>query len=114
MDHKTSYVISKHHAWAVSVLLGILLALHVFFEMANIDVNNLIFIIIGFVIVFYILISLILTYKHRTGLIELKEKLDKDANNKSNFEKSLSKDQLKLEKKKVKENVKRMKKQQKQ
>ena len=111
MDHKTSYVISKHHAWAGSVLLGIILAIRVFFEMANIEVNNLIFVIIGFVIVFYILISLLLTYKHRTGLIELKETSENEANNKSNFEKSFSKDQLKIEKKKVKEKVKRMKKQ---
>ena len=49
-DKKKKYAISKHHAWAGSILLAIILAIRIFFETSNIDEYNQIILIIGFFI----------------------------------------------------------------
>ena len=67
-DAKKKYAISKHHAWAGSILLAILLAVRIFFETSNINKYNQIILIIGLFIIIYMIISLIFTYKYRLGL----------------------------------------------
>ena len=109
MNHRKSYAIAKHHAWAGSVLLTLLLAIRLFFEISNNQIDNKIFLIFGFILVFYILISLILTYKHRKGLIEQKE--TNYSSSRNNNERNLIKDYYKINKKNVKAKQKIIKKQ---
>jgi len=105
MDYKRKYDLARHHAWAGSVLLAVLLAIRIFFETLNNQINNTIFLIIGAIIVLYILIALFYTYKYRTGLNIAQQiqtiKIDKGLDNKK----------LKLEKKKIKADIKKIKKQ---
>ena len=104
LDYKRKYDLARHHAWAGSVLLAVLLAIRIFFETLNNQINNTIFLIIGSIIVLYILIALFYTYKYRTGLNIAQQiqtiKINNDLNNK----------ELKLEKKKIKADVKKNKK----
>jgi purine-cytosine permease-like protein len=110
-ERKKKYAISKHHAWAGSILLAILLAIRIFFETANIKEYNQLILFIGFFIIIYMIISLILTYKYRSGL-SLDEKSinvtisSKESNNKEKYDKNLAK----IEKKKAKERLKKLKK----
>ena len=67
-DHKHRYAMARHHAWAGSVLLAVLLALRVFFLTWENDINETIFIIIGVILIIYILIALLLTYRYRSAI----------------------------------------------
>ena len=113
-DLKKKYAISKHHAWAGSILLAILLAIRIFFETSNINEYNQIILIIGFLIITYMIISLIFTYKYRSGLsldgksINLSISSINGENSKNN--KKIEKNLAKIEKKKSKEKIKELKK----
>ena len=60
-DIKKKYAISKHHAWAGSILLAILLAIRIFLENYEINIDDNFFLAIGISILIYISISLIFT-----------------------------------------------------
>ena len=113
MDHTKRYAIARHHAWAGSVLLAILLAVRVFIVSTTVIIPDIIFALIGGMLVLYILISLIITYKHRSGLLQQQsnQQYSQDASSKESY---LSKEQLKIQKKQAKALVKQQKKQQKQ
>ena len=67
-DLKQRYDVARHHAWAGSVMLAVLVAVRSFLELSKIDIDDRIIIIIGMVLVFYILFSVFFTYKYRSGL----------------------------------------------
>ena len=113
IDDKKRYDLYRHHAWAGSVLLAVLLAVRIFIESLDQQFSDIIFIILGFIIVCYILAALLLTYRYRSGLrqedtVNLSQKTGQ-----KNQVVSRSKDQLKIEKKKAKNEYKQVKKQQK-
>jgi len=113
-DIRKKYAISKHHAWAGSILLAILLAVRIFFETSNINQYNQIILIIGLFIIIYMIISLIFTYKYRLGLTvdEKPINLSISSNNikKSKNNEKFNKNIAKIEKKKAKEKLKELKK----
>jgi hypothetical protein len=112
---KKKYAISKHHAWAGSILLAIILAIRIFFEASNINEYNQLIMIFGFFIIIYMLISLILTYKYRSGLLSFDEKSinltisSKNLKGEKKIEK-FDKNIAKIEKKKAKKKLKELKK----
>ena len=57
-EYKRKYDVTKHHAWAGSVLLTVLVAIRGFFEISNIKTDDRIIIAIGMILVFYILIAI--------------------------------------------------------
>ena len=111
---KKKYEVSRHHAWAGSILLAILLAIRIFFETSNINEYNQIILVIGFFIIVYMLISLILTYRYRSSLyfddktinVMLPSKSSDDIKQNEKYDKNLAK----IEKKKAKEKLKTIKK----
>jgi purine-cytosine permease-like protein len=113
-DIKKKYRISKHHAWAGSILLAILLAIRIFFETSKIREYNQLILIIGFFIIVYMLISLIFTYKYRSGLsldensinVTISSNDSKDGKMKEKYDKNFAK----IQKKKAKERLKELKK----
>ena len=113
-DIKKKYAISKHHAWAGSIFLAILLAIRVFLETSEINIDDRIILSIGFLILVYVLLSLILTYKYRSGLttneniIQPSYSLDNNKNEK--IKAKINKERLKKEKKKSKNELKKIKK----
>ena len=104
-EYKKKYDVAKHHAWAGSVFLAVLVAIRGFFEISDIKIDDRIIIVIGMILVFYILIAIFLTYKYRSGLlveqknVEVHIKID-------DFER----EKLKIEKKKAKAEAKKTKK----
>ena len=107
---KQRYDLSRHHAWAGTVLLSMLLALRLLLEIPTALLILSIILLTG-----YILTSLFFTYKYRQGLLT-------NIHNKtiisSNLEQQkiaadIQKEQVKLEKKKAKTEAKKQKKAQK-
>jgi hypothetical protein len=108
---KGKYDKSRHHAWAGSVLLTVLLAVRLFLQGANINVNNLVILIIGIFLIFYIFISVIFTYRYRSCLSpkrneKLQNYLHTIDSNKRIKDEDINKEKLKLEKKKIKTKAK--------
>jgi purine-cytosine permease-like protein len=114
-SYKKKYAIAKHHAWAGSVLLAILLALRIFYETNEKQINDTIFLGSGIIIVFYILIALFLTYRYQSGLSSddsiATPSSHSDEIEKEKIQSDLEKERLKLEKKKAKSEAKALKKQ---
>jgi len=114
LDIKQKYAISKHHAWAGSILLAILLAIRIFFETSNIKEYNQIILIIGFLVIIYMIISLIFTYKYRSGLSldgkSINLSIFSTNGEKSKFNNKITKNYAKIEKKRSKEKIKELKK----
>ena len=105
-NYKKKYDIMRHHAWAGSVLLAVLVATRGFLELSDIKIDDRIIVIIGLILVFYVLISVFLTYKYRSGLSSSQKnvvevKIGSD---------DLEKEKLKIEKKKAKAEAKKAKK----
>lgn len=105
-EYKRKYDVARHHAWAGSVLLAVLVATRGFLELSDIKINDWIIVAIGLILIFYVLISVFFTYKYRAGLssvsknvVEVKVKSD-----------DLEKEKLKIEKKKAKAEIKKAKK----
>jgi hypothetical protein len=107
-EYKRKYDVSRHHAWAGSVLLAVLLAIRIFFETSNMGIDDRIILIIGLILVVYTLIAIVLTYRYRAGLSAEQQKIievqvsSKDAD--------IEKERLKVEKKKAKAETKKAKK----
>jgi len=119
-EYKRKYDVSRHHAWAGSVLLAVLVATRGFLELSKIDVNDTIVVIIGVILVVYTLISVFFTYRYRSGLTSEQKKVvevyhhdSKDDLEKEKIHADLEKERLKLEKKKAKAEAKKAKKQKK-
>ncbi len=119
-EYKKKYDMSRHHAWAGSVLLAVLIATRSFLELSNVKVNDTIVVAIGLILVFYTLASVFLTYKYRSGLnseqkkvVEVVHHESKDDLEKKKIDAEVEKKRLKLEKKKAKAEAKKAKKQQK-
>lgn len=114
--YRAQYDIARHHAWAGTVLLSVLLALRIFLEMAeNRIIPEIIFIILGVLIAFYTLGALFFTYRYRRALVqkelEINQKtVDETLALSSKSEKNQAKQQYKIIKKKVKNQVKKEKK----
>ena len=104
-EYKRKYDVNRHHAWAGSVILAVLVAIRGFFEISNIKIDDRIIIAIGMILVFYILIAIFLTYKYRSGL--LVEQKIVEVHIKTN---DLEREKLKIEKKKSKAEAKKTKK----
>jgi len=105
-EYKRKYDVARHHAWAGSVLLAVLLAIRIFLETTDIDISDWIFFTLGFILVVYTLIAVFFTYKYRSGLsaeqknvVEVQIKSDE-----------IEKERLKVEKKKAKVEAKKAKK----
>jgi hypothetical protein len=109
-DIKNKYDMARHHAWAGSVLLAVLLALRVFFLSQNDQINETIFLLIGIILIMYILIGLLLTYRYRSALC-IDPQTKKETIPQTTIDQKVSKERLKLEKKKAKIQVKQQKKQ---
>lgn len=69
-EYKRKYAMAKHHAWAGSVLLAILGAMRWFVMDTTYPHKDLFFIIAGILLIIYILIALVFTYRFRSGLAE--------------------------------------------
>jgi outer membrane murein-binding lipoprotein Lpp len=104
-EYKRKYDIARHHAWAGSVILAIVLAIRIFLETTDIKINDFIIVIIGGIVVIYTLSAVILTYKYRSGLTS-KQKIIEIHTSSNDIEK----ERLKIEKKKVKAQLKAEKK----
>jgi hypothetical protein len=115
-ENKKKYHAARHHAWAGSVFLAILLAIRIFFETSDtyFEHMNIIILLIGAIIVVYTLTALFYTYKYRSGLT-LEEKNGQvqavsDDVEKERIHAEVEKERLKVEKKKAKAKAKREKK----
>ena len=113
-EYKQKYGIARHHAWAGSVLLAVLIAIRSFLELTDIKLNDIIVLIVGIILIIYILISVFYTYKYRSGLSDEQQKIEvyiksKDYK-KQEIEGKVEKQRLKIDKKKVKNDAKIIKK----
>lgn len=116
-EYKRKYDVSRHHAWAGSVLLALLIATRTFLEISNFKVNDTIVVLIGIVLIIYTLISVFLTYTYRSGLNSEQKKIvevyhhdSADDLEKKRIDADIEKERLKLEKKKAKAEAKKAKK----
>ena len=109
-DYKRKYDMSRHHAWAGSVLLAVLLAVRVFLEISEIKINDWIIITIGVILVIYTLTAVFLTYRYRSGLSVSQEQIIQVKVEPPKPDASLEKEHLKIEKKKAKDEAKKAKK----
>lgn len=112
IEYKQKYDISRHHAWAASVLLAILIAGTGFLELSGMGINDIIIVIIGFILILYALIAVFFTYKYRAALNneEIHNEESKQYTDKEMIKADLEKEKLKLEKKKAKNEAKKAKK----
>jgi hypothetical protein len=107
-DYKRKYNTFRHHAWAGLGFLSVLLVVRIIIP----TLSEIILPILG-IIVIYVVVSLIFTYKYRTGLytedniIKVKPSYEIE---KENIRDEIEKAKLKIEKKKIKSKVKELKK----
>ena len=113
-EYKKKYAIFKHHAWAGSILLAILLAIRIFLKTSEIDVDDRMILLAGAILVGYMLVSLIFTYRYRTGLSADEKSVQvypfTDEVRKEKIRSKFEKEHLKIEKKKTKAEIKKAKK----
>ncbi len=104
--YKRKYQIFKHHAWAGLGFLAVLFAIRVIFPLSTQILSPLIF-----VLIVYIVVALIFTYKYRAGL-SAKEKVlsPSEELGKEKIKADVEKSRLKVEKKKAKAEAKAKKK----
>jgi hypothetical protein len=113
-EYKRKYDIARHHAWAGSVILAIVLAIRIFLETTDIVINDWIIVIIGGIVVIYTLSAVVLTYKYRSGLTSQQKIIEihtsSESIEKEQLKAKAEKERLKIEKKKAKAKVKAEKK----
>jgi hypothetical protein len=113
-EYKRKYDIARHHAWAGSVILAIVLAIRIFLETTDIIIENWIILIIGGIVVIYTLSAVILTYRYRSGLTSEQKIIQIHSSSESIEKEQLKakteKERLKIEKKKAKASFKAEKK----
>ena len=98
-EYRRKYEISRHHAWAGTALLSLLLAFRYFIT----SIPDLVFIPIVSILAFYILIGLICTYRYRAGL-STGRRLDSTSEvlEKEKIRAEVEKKRIKLDKKRAK------------
>ncbi|MFO8132920.1 MAG: hypothetical protein R6U10_03155 [Thermoplasmatota archaeon] len=67
-EYRRRYQRFHHHAWAGSIMLSLLLALRIFLEISDVDVDDWIFLPVGVILLGYTLTALFYTYRYREGL----------------------------------------------
>ena len=102
-ENKRKYDMARHHAWAGAILLSVVLAVRVLFEIDDIITMSL-----AVILIVYILIAIFLTYKYRSGL-STQQKTIQEVHIHSN-EADIERERLKVEKKKAKTEAKKAKK----
>ena len=113
-EYNKKYNIFRHHAWAGSVILAIILAVRIFLETTDITINDWVIVIIGGSVVIYTLAAVILTYNYRSGLTSEQKIIEihtsSDNIKKERIRAEVEKEKLKFEKKKAKVEAKKIKK----
>ncbi len=114
---KQQYDIARHHAWAGTALLSVLLAIRILLEISTYTgIPDLFFLTGGIILIIYILISVSFTYKYRSGLTAAQQIVHVHTDpevEQAKIAADLEKERLKIEKKKAKAEAKKAKKQQK-
>jgi len=106
IDYKRRYELVRHHAWAGLGFLSVLLAIRIVYPGISELLQPLII-----VVIIYIVISLLFTFRYYKGLADSKTKIvssDDIQNVKNHFD--IEKESLKLEKKRIKSAAKAEKK----
>jgi uncharacterized membrane protein (DUF106 family) len=107
-ENKRRYAWYRHHAWAGTILLSVVLAIHYF-----IDIDQILILPIVTVLIIYIIVALVFTYRYSAELTRgekteyrtLTEELKK-----AQLQAEIEKEQLKVEKKRIKAEQKSQKK----
>jgi len=106
-EYRRKYNAFRHHAWAGLGFLSVLLVIRIIVP----SLSEIIHPILA-VLVIYVVVSLLFTYKYRTGLtgekviqIQLSDEIEKER-----MKIEVEKEQLKIEKKKAKGETKKAKK----
>ncbi|UCD14630.1 MAG: hypothetical protein JSW60_04205 [Thermoplasmatales archaeon] len=102
--YKRKYQAFRHHAWAGLGFLSVLLAIRVIFPEPSKMLTPIIF-----VLIIYVFVALIFTYKYRAGLYA-KEEIVQPPVEKEKIRADVEKKHIKLEKKKAKAEAKARKK----
>jgi len=104
--NKQKYDNARHHAWAGSVLLAVLIAIRLIIETSEIDIDDRIIFGIMLILIIYTIIAVFFTYKYQSGITEESEQKVVHIHKSDDIEK----ERLKLEKKKAKAEAKKLKK----
>jgi len=106
-EHKRRYDISRHHAWAGTAFLSVLLALRYIIP----GFPSYLFIPLCTLLILYIVVSLLYTFKYRHGLsAEPVSRPDPEEFSKAEHEAKVAKERVKAEKKRAKAEAKARKK----
>jgi MFS superfamily sulfate permease-like transporter len=106
-EYKRKYDIFRHHAWAGTALLSVLLAVRYLIA----SLPRYIFIPLFSILIVYILIALLFTYKYRAGLSRIEESHHvSEQLEREKTQAQVEKKRFKLEKKKAKTKAKQEKK----
>ena len=106
--YKRKYQAFRHHAWAGLGFLSVLLAVRIIFPQPSKILTPVIF-----VLVIYVIVALLFTYKYRAGISVVEEVVQVQPSSKVEKEiirADVEKERLKLEKKKAKAEAKAKKK----
>jgi hypothetical protein len=108
-EYARKYEIFRHHAWAGTAFLSILLALRYFIT----EIPRYIFIPLGTLLITYILIAVLYTYRYRAGLSKRQESDKPSQPTGKPGVQTVASESLKIEKKRAKSEAKARKKEQK-
>ena len=107
-EYKRKYQMFRHHAWAGLGFLSVLLAIRLIFP----DQAGILTPVI-FVLVVYVVVALLFTYRYRAGLLAREEVVQVQPSvelEKEKIQAEVEKERLKVEKKKAKAELKKAKK----
>ena len=105
-EYKRKYDLIRHHAWAGLGFLSVLLAIRILFP----EISELLQPIVV-VIIIYVVVSLLLTYKYYRGISASQQSIQSsDEVEKEKIHADVEKERIKLEKKKTKAQEKTTKK----
>ena len=114
-EYKKKYDLVRHHAWAGLGFLSIILAIRIIAPQLS-DLLELILGLLIIVLIIYVGVALLLTYRYRAGLTAKQETIKQevivrtDEIEKEKIHADVEKERIKLEKKKAKAHVKTTKK----
>ena len=108
-EYARKYEIFRHHAWAGTALLSILLALRYF----KTEIPRYVFIPLGTLLIIYILIAVLYTYRYRAGLSKKGESERASQPTGRDGLETAAPESLKIKKKRAKSEAKARKKEQK-
>ncbi len=106
-EYRRKYEITRHHAWAGTALLSVLLALRYVIS----RLPQYVFVPLAMLFIVYILIALFFTYRYRAGLCtRQKGGPAAEPAQEDRLQEEAARDRLKLDKKKTKTEAKKLKK----